>query len=82
MASNTYNFIDTVLEEGTTFLFGSWLCVTDGAVGFSSYLGYSASTSTLPPTISSGPSDDLADRLGTLTVTDPISSRAANVKSE
>src|SRR5579859_5474025 len=82
MASNTYNFTDSVLEEGTAFLFGSWLCVADGAGGFSSYLAYSASTSTLPPASSPEASDDLTDKLGDLAITDPIASRVSNAESE
>jgi hypothetical protein len=27
-----------VLEEGTTFIFGSWICVTNGLGGFNSHL--------------------------------------------
>jgi hypothetical protein len=82
MAPITYNFIDTVLEEGTSFLFGSWLCVADGAGGFTSYLAYSARTSSLPLASSSEASGDLADKLGNLMIADPISSRADNVESE
>jgi hypothetical protein len=82
MATNTYNCIDTMLEEGTAFLFGSWLCIADGAGGFSSYLAYSASTSSLPPVSSPQASGDLADKLGDLAIADPISSRLIDAESE
>jgi hypothetical protein len=80
MASNTYNNINTVLREGTIFLFGSWLCIADGSGGFSSFLVYSASTSTTSPAGSPEASGELADQLGNLGIADPISSQVANVE--
>jgi hypothetical protein len=34
----TFNFTSTVLEEGTTFVFGLWVCIADGAGGFHRHL--------------------------------------------
>jgi hypothetical protein len=45
MALIIYNSIDIAIEEGATFVFGSWLCITDGVGGFSNYLAYSVSSS-------------------------------------
>jgi hypothetical protein len=30
----SFNFTDAVLDEGTTFIFGSWICVANGLGGF------------------------------------------------
>jgi hypothetical protein len=30
----SFSFTSTVLDEGTTFIFGSWICVTNGLGGF------------------------------------------------
>jgi hypothetical protein len=32
------SFTSTMLDEGTTFIFGSWICVANGLGGFNSYL--------------------------------------------
>jgi hypothetical protein len=44
------SFTSTVLDEGTTFIFGSWICIANGLGGFNSHLVHSrkpeASTST------------------------------------
>jgi hypothetical protein len=34
----SFNFISTVPEEGTTFIFGSWVCIADSAGDFRWYL--------------------------------------------
>jgi hypothetical protein len=34
----SFNFTSTVLDEGTTFIFGSWICVANGLGGFNSHL--------------------------------------------
>jgi hypothetical protein len=33
-----FNFTNAVLDEGTTFVFGSWVCVINGSGGFNSHL--------------------------------------------
>jgi hypothetical protein len=30
----SFNFTSAVLDEGTSFVFGSWVCVPDGAGSF------------------------------------------------
>jgi hypothetical protein len=37
----SFNFTSTVLDEGTTFIFGSWICITKGLGGFNSHLANS-----------------------------------------
>jgi hypothetical protein len=32
------SFTSTVLDEGTTFIFGSWICIANGLGGFNSHL--------------------------------------------
>jgi hypothetical protein len=32
------SFTSTMLNEGTTFVFGSWICITNSLGGFNSYL--------------------------------------------
>ena len=34
----TFNFSTAMPEEGTTFIFGSWICVANGQGGFHSHL--------------------------------------------
>jgi hypothetical protein len=34
----SFDFTSIMLDEGTTFIFGSWICVTNGSGGFNSHL--------------------------------------------
>jgi hypothetical protein len=34
----SFNFTSAVLDEGTTFIFGYWICVANGLGGFNSHL--------------------------------------------
>jgi hypothetical protein len=34
----SFNFTSAMLDEGTTFIFGSWICLANGLGGFNSYL--------------------------------------------
>jgi hypothetical protein len=34
----SFNFTSVVLDEGTTFIFGSWICIANGLGGFNSHL--------------------------------------------
>jgi hypothetical protein len=34
----SFEFTSTVLDEGTTFIVGSWICVANGSGGFNSHL--------------------------------------------
>jgi hypothetical protein len=47
------SFTSTVLDEGTTFIFGYWICVADGLGGFNSRLVDSRKPETSTPTQSS-----------------------------
>ena len=38
----TFNFSTAMPEEGTTFIFGSWVCVANAPGGFHSHLNNSA----------------------------------------
>jgi hypothetical protein len=34
----SFNFTSAMLDEGTTFIFGFWICVANGSGGFNSHL--------------------------------------------
>ncbi|RLN03049.1 hypothetical protein C2845_PM13G05970 [Panicum miliaceum] len=34
----SFNFTSTVLDKGTTFIFGSWICIANGSSGFDGHL--------------------------------------------
>jgi hypothetical protein len=34
----SFSFTSTVLDEGTVFIFGSWICVANGSDGFNGHL--------------------------------------------
>ena len=44
MASFEFSFL--AIDAGTTFVFGSWVCIANGSGGFSSHLINPASTET------------------------------------
>jgi hypothetical protein len=58
----SFNFTSVVLDEGTAFTFGSWLCIADDGGGFNSH-----HAETSEPTASTPPSchdiDDFVDGL-------------------
>jgi hypothetical protein len=60
MASS--NFTSIVLDKGTTFIFGSWICVANGSDGFNSHLANSKE----PEASSSTPSSDLDEFIDNL----------------
>jgi hypothetical protein len=37
----SFDFTSAVLDKGTTFIFGSWICVANGLGGFNSHLANS-----------------------------------------
>jgi hypothetical protein len=53
----SFNFTSVVLDEGTTFIFGSWICIANGLGGFNSHL----TNSKEPEASSTTPSSDLDD---------------------
>jgi hypothetical protein len=58
----SFNFISTVLDEGTTFIFGSWICIADGFGGFNSYLA-NFKEPEAPSSTSSSDLDNFIDNL-------------------
>ncbi|OEL34070.1 hypothetical protein BAE44_0004912 [Dichanthelium oligosanthes] len=74
MALITYNNTDVTIEEGMTFVSGSWVCIADGLGGFSSYLVDLVST--LPhPARSPNAFGDLVGKLSNLKIANPISTQ-------
>jgi hypothetical protein len=58
----SFNFTSAVLNEGTTFIFSSWICVANGLGGFNSHLANSKE----PEATSSTRSSDLDDFIDNL----------------
>jgi hypothetical protein len=46
----SFIFTSTVLDEGTTFIFGSWICITNSLGGFNSHLANSRKPEASTPT--------------------------------
>jgi hypothetical protein len=67
----SFNFTCIVLDEGTTFTFSLWFCITNCRGGFNSHLA-----GTMEPTASAPAScrdiDDLADDLGKIQLSNLI----------
>jgi hypothetical protein len=65
----SFNFTSAMLNEGATFIFGSWICVANGLGGFNSHLANykepEASSS-----ISSRDLDDFIDNLDDMLLPD------------
>jgi hypothetical protein len=58
----SFNFTSAVLDEGTTFIFSSWICIANGLSGFNSHLANSKK----PKASSSTPSSDLDEFINNL----------------
>jgi hypothetical protein len=58
----SFNFTSIVLDDGITFIFGSWICVTNGLGGFNSHLANSNESEAS----SSTPNSDLDDFIDNL----------------
>jgi hypothetical protein len=58
----SFNFTSALLDEGTTFIFSSWICVANGLGGFNSHLANSKK----PEASSSTPSSDLDEFIDNL----------------
>jgi hypothetical protein len=58
----SFNITSAVLDEGTTFIFSSWICVANGLGGFNTHLANSKE----PEASSSTPSSDLDDFIDNL----------------
>jgi hypothetical protein len=65
----SFNFASAVIDEGTTFIFDSWICVTNGLGGFNSHLANSKEPETSSST-SSSDLDEFIDNLNNLLLLD------------
>jgi hypothetical protein len=65
----SFNFTSVVLDEGTIFIFGSWICVADGLGGFNSHQANSEEPEASPST-SSSDLDDFIDNLDDMLLPD------------
>jgi hypothetical protein len=77
----SFSFTSTVLDEGILFIFGSWICVTNGLCGFNSHLADSRKPEVSTPTRRSNLDElllpDLAGQIERMSVFDATSTRAA-----
>jgi hypothetical protein len=65
----SFNFTSVVLNEGTAFTFGSWVCIANGRGGFDSHLANTKEVEAYAPA-SCRDIDDLADDLGEIRLSD------------
>jgi hypothetical protein len=65
------SFTSTILDEGTTFVFGSWICVANGLGGFNSRLADSRKLEASTPTRRSD-LDEFIDNLDELLLPDLV----------
>jgi hypothetical protein len=65
----SFNFTSAVLDEGTTFIFGSWICVANGLGGFNNHLANSREPEASSSTRSSN-LDEFIDNLDELLLLD------------
>jgi hypothetical protein len=70
----SFQFTRSVPSQGTTFVFGSWVCIADGAGSFSQFL-----VDMKPKTSMAGPSSDLDKFVDDL---DDLSNHASAAKTE
>jgi hypothetical protein len=67
----SFNFTSAVLDEGTTFVFGSWIYVANGLGGFNSHLADSSKPEASTPTRRSD-LDEFIDNLEELLLPDLV----------
>jgi hypothetical protein len=67
----SFNFTSAVLDEGTTFVFGSWIYITNGLGGFNSHLVDSKKSKVSTPTRHSD-LDEFVDNVDKLLLPDLI----------
>jgi hypothetical protein len=65
----SFNFTSAMLDRGTTFIFGSWICVANGSGGFNSHLANSRELEASSSTRSSD-LDEIIDNLDKLLLPD------------
>jgi hypothetical protein len=74
----SFNFTSTMLDEGTTFIFGSWVCIANGSGGYNSRLANTKEPEA-PTTPSCRDVDDLADNLSGIQLSDLIVNHASHL---
>jgi hypothetical protein len=67
----SFNFTSTMLDEGTTFIFSSWICIANGLGGFNGHLANSRKPEVSTPTRSSD-LDKFVDTLDELLFPDQV----------
>jgi hypothetical protein len=67
----SFNFTSALLDEGTTFIFSSWICVANGLGGFNSHLANSNNSEVSSSTPSSD-LDEFIDNLDDLLLPDLV----------
>jgi hypothetical protein len=67
-------------QEGTTFIFGSWVCVANGQGGFSSYLTNPRELEA-PSPVSSHDVGILANGLSEIQLSNPIGNHASHLRA-
>jgi hypothetical protein len=65
----SFNFTSAALDKGTTFMFGSWICVANGLGGFNSHLANSEEPEA-SSSVSSSNLDDFIDNLDDMLLSD------------
>jgi hypothetical protein len=58
----SFHFTSVVLGEGTTLIFGSWICIANGSGGFNNHLANSRESET-PTATQRGDLDEFIDNL-------------------
>ena len=59
-------------EQGDTFVFGSWVCIADGAGCFLRFLAQTLELKPTSTTLPQASMDDLAENFGEISLSDPI----------
>ena len=67
-------------KQGDTFIFGSWVCIVNGAGSFQRYLTLTLELKPAPMTLPQAPMDDLAKDFSEISLSDPI--RELELESE
>ena len=79
MAPSAHNS-DFTFTQGDTFIFGSWVCVADGAGSFQRYLAPAPEEKPSSTTLPQASVDELVENLGEISLSDPI--RGHELESE
>jgi hypothetical protein len=74
----SFDFTSAVLDEGTTFIFGSWVCIANGSGGYNSRLADTKEPE-VPTTPSHRDANDVADGLNGIQFSDLIGNNASHL---